>query len=357
MSHHLKSGVYQADVAVVGAGPCGLFQVFELGLYDLNAIVIDALPQIGGQCMQLYPNKPIYDIPAVPAILAETLIANLREQCKPFSPHYLLGERIVSCTKSAGNSRYELTSESGQCIHVKAVVIATGAGAMTPVPLRVSDADKWVGSHLFQGVQDPKEHANKRVAILGGGDSAFDWANELQKTCQEVVLVHRSSRFRADPNSVSRFMQLVNSCQAQFIQGQVTQLWQEGETFRGIKVVGSDQVTRSVPVDHVIVCFGMVPDPFSLNAWDVEKEKYQVKVSTDTFETSEPGIFAIGDCNFYPGKKKLILSGFHEAALAAFAIKERLSPDKKIHLEYTTTSSRILSRLGIKDQDQWDQNH
>jgi thioredoxin reductase (NADPH) len=348
MSSYKGKEIYQADVAIVGAGPCGLFQVFELGLYGLNAIVIDALPQIGGQCMQLYPNKPIYDIPALPAVLAETLISNLKEQCRPFAPQYLLGERVDSCKKLDGSFGYQLKSESGKVIHVKSVVIATGAGAMTPVPLRVSGSEKWTGTHLFQGVLDPSVHANKRVAILGGGDSALDWAIELQKIAKEVVLVHRSSRFRAAPNSVKHFMQLVNSFQAQFIQGQVKQVWQEHDMFKGIKVVGSDQVTRSLAVDHAIVCFGMVPDPFSLKAWDLEKEKFQVKVSTDTFETSRPGIHAIGDCNVYPGKKKLILSGFHEAALAAFAIKERLSPDKKVRLEYTTTSTSILSRLGIK---------
>ncbi len=350
MNHQIKQYHYQADVAIVGAGPCGLFQIFELGLYGLSSIVIDALPQIGGQCTQLYPNKPIYDIPALPAVLAETLIANLLEQSKAFTPRFLLGERVLQCTSLENKAGFLITSDRGKTIRVKAVVIATGAGAMTPVPLRVAGSEQWLGSHLFQGVHEPNLHANKRVAILGGGDTAFDWAIELQKICDQVTLVHRSNRFKAACHSVERFMQLCESYQAQFIQGQVSGLWIDQNRFSGIKITGADQVTRSLAVDHVIVCFGMVPDPSSLKAWNIAKEKFQAIVSTATFETSEPGIFAIGDCNYYPGKKKLILSGFHEAALAAFAIKERLSPNKKIHLEYTTTSSSILSRLGIKKE-------
>ncbi|HBC58052.1 MAG TPA: ferredoxin--NADP(+) reductase [Gammaproteobacteria bacterium] len=348
MSRDYSKLDYHADVAIIGAGPCGLFQVFELGLYGLSSIVVDALPQIGGQCIQLYPNKPIYDIPALPCVTAKNLVENLVEQSKPFSPQFLLGERIIQCNSLEIDAGFVLTSESGKLVKVKAVVIATGAGVMTPVPLRVKDTEKWLGTHIFQGVRDPEVHANRRVAILGGGDSAFDWALELQKIGAEVVLVHRSTRFRAATDSVTRFMSLCEQQRAQFFQGQVKTLWVDNHQFLGLKLSGADHVTRSLSVDQVIVCFGMVPDPFSLQAWNIEKEKFQVKVSTATFETSAPGIYAIGDCNYYAGKKKLILSGFHEAALAAFSIKERLSPNQKVHLEYTTTSSSILSRLGLK---------
>lgn len=343
------SQTFDADVAIIGAGPCGLFQVFELGLYGLSAIVIDALPQVGGQCMQLYPNKPIYDIPALPAVSAEKLITNLLEQIKPFKPQLVLGERVIQCEKADNSNSFCIKTDSGKSFKVKAVIIATGAGAMTPVPLRISGTEEFIDKNIFYSVQQPNIHSNKRIAILGGGDSALDWAIELQKQAEEVVLIHRSQRFRAASSSINQFFKLCDDYQAQFLQGQVKDIWVEDGNFKGLKVSGADNVVRSLLVDHVVVCFGMVPDPFSLSAWDIEKQKFQVVVSTETFETSNPGIYAIGDCNTYPGKKKLILSGFHEAALAAFAIKDQLTPDKKTYLEYTTTSNSILTRLGVKE--------
>jgi thioredoxin reductase (NADPH) len=283
--------------------------------------------------------------------MAETLIGNLLEQIKPFHPKFVLEERVIECNHHQQQNHFTLTTHLGTRFNTRAVVIASGAGAMAPVPLRVPGVDAFLNTHIFYGVRDPHIHKNKRIAILGGGDSAFDWATELQKEAKEVVLIHRSQRFRAATTSVNQFFKLCDNFQAQFLQGQVNDIWVEHGDFRGLKVTGADHVVRSLPVDHVVVCFGMVPDPSNVSGWDVQKQRFECIVSTETFETSQPGIYAIGDCNTYPGKKKLILSGFHEAALAAFAIKEQLTPDQKIRLEYTTTSNRILTRLGVREED------
>ncbi len=343
---------FDADVAIIGAGPCGLFQVFELGIHGLSAIVFDSQTQLGGQCSQLYPHKPIYDIPALPAVNAEELIANLIKQIEPFEYQLALGQEVDSIDELADKSGFELTTSSNKSYRVQRVIIATGAGSMNPVRLKIAGVDSYENKSLFYSVADKSAYQDKSVAILGGGDSALDWALELQSIAAEVILIHRSQRFRAAQHSVNQFMALCEEHQAQFLQGQVVEIdGDESGTIRALKVACADQVVRRVAVNQVLVCFGMVPDPKVAHKWGLETEKHQVTVSTATFETSRPGIFAIGDCNYYPGKKKLILSGFHEAALAAFAIKEQLTPGKKIHLEYTTTSTSILRRLGKESSE------
>lgn len=339
---------YDADVGIIGAGPCGLFQVFELGIHGLSAIVFDAQESIGGQCTELYPNKPIYDIPGLPEIDAAQLIKNLSKQIAPFTPKMVLHHEVTNINKNEANQGFIITTAQDTTYHVKYVVIATGAGAMLPVHLKVSGIDQFENQSLFYRVSDPAIHNGKSIAILGGGDAAFDWALTLQKTAAEVILIHRSNRFRAVQHSVDRFMKLCANHEALFLQGQVTGFEQDKTNLlSAIKVSCADQVVRKVAIDHVLVFFGMAPNITQFKSWGLALEKLQIKVPTHSFETSIEGIYAIGDCNIYPGKKKLILSGFHEAALAAFAIKQRMQPDKKVHLEYTTTSSNILKRLGL----------
>lgn len=338
---------FDADVAIIGAGPCGLFQIFELGIHGLSAIVFDSQTQLGGQCMQLYPHKPIYDIPALPAVNAEELVANLIKQIEPFDYQLALGQEVDAIDQLADEFGFTLTTSTQKIYQVRRVIIATGAGSMNPVRLKVANVANYEGKSLAYNVTNKEAYRDKSVAVLGGGDSALDWALELQSIAAEVILIHRSQRFRAAQHSVNQFMALCDQHQAQFLQGQVVELDGDNDgNIQALKVACADQVVRRVAVNSVLVCFGMVPDPKVAHKWGLETEKHQVTVSTATFETSRPGIFAIGDCNYYPGKKKLILSGFHEAALAAFAIKEQLSPGKKVHLEYTTTSTSILKRLG-----------
>ncbi|RLQ20689.1 NAD(P)/FAD-dependent oxidoreductase [Seongchinamella sediminis] len=337
-----------ADVGVIGAGPCGLFQVFELGLQGLSALVFDAQNRSGGQCRQLYPGKPIYDIPGIPEISAEQLIANLEQQISPFEPQLVLGHEVVNIERQPENSGFHLTTADGRCYAVRFIVIASGAGAMTPVPLRVAGMERFLGRSLFYHVEDPEQHRDRVIAVLGGGDAALDWALALQPVAAEIILIHRSGRLRAAADSQRRYTALCENSSAQQMQGQVSGYEQNaaGE-LSALKVQCADGVVRRVAVDQVLVFFGMSPDILSLRDWQLDMERFQVKVGTDTFETSSEGIFAIGDCNHYPGKRKLILSGFHEAALAAFAISERMQDGKPVPMEYTTTSPTLQKRLGV----------
>ncbi len=341
--------VFTADVGIIGAGPCGLFQVFELGLHGLSAIVFDAQPTTGGQCRELYPNKPIYDIPGLPHVSASQLIVNLEEQIAPFHPQLALGEEVIAIARRNSGEGFELTTRDGVVYAVRFIVIASGGGAMTPVHIKVPGIEQFEGHSVFYQVGDPTRHHHRKVAILGGGDAALDWAMALQPSVEELILIHRSGRFRAAQDTVRQYTALVDQGKAQMIQGQLTGYEQsESGDLDGIRVQGADGIVRRIAVDHVLAFFGMSPDILSLLDWGLEMERFQVKVRTDTFETSTDGIYAIGDCNHYPGKQKLILSGFHEAALAAFAISERARPGHPVRLEYTTTSPTLLKRLGVQ---------
>lgn len=342
-----RNSTFNADVGIIGAGPCGLFQVFELGLQGLTSIVFDAQSRSGGQCIELYPNKPIYDIPGLPRVSAAQLIENLEAQIAPFAPTMVLEHEITGIARNQQMQGFDLTTASG-VYTVRYVVIATGAGAMTPVQLKVAGIEKFEQQSLFYRVTDPALHRGKKVVVLGGGDAALDWALELQPLAEEVILIHRSSRFRAAADTVNRYSALCDSGAAQMLQGQVTgYLENSAGDLEGLKVQCADNVVRRVMADHVLVFFGMSPSILALQGWGLEMERFQIKVRPDTFETSIEGIFAIGDCNYYPGKRKLILCGFHEAALAAFAISQYTRPDSKIQLEYTTTSPTLLKRLGV----------
>ena len=337
------------DVVIVGAGPCGLFQVFELGLLGLHAEVIDSIRQPGGQCTELYPDKPIYDIPAIPMCSGEELTAALLKQIEPFNCGMHLNEE-VSIVRAKGDDSFHVETNAGTQFHAKAVVIAAGVGSFQPRQLRVPDAEEFEGKTLHYRVKDPKQFAGKRLVILGGGDSALDWVLELSNVAEHITLVHRRDEYRAVPASVDKMRKLVADGKMDVIESaKATAIDGENGVITSITVQSKDKEQFNVPADHVLVFFGLAPKLGPIAEWGLDINRKTINVDTEKFETSEPGIYAIGDINFYPGKKKLILCGFHEAALAAFAIKQRIEPDRKVHVQYTTTSPIMHKRLGVED--------
>ncbi|GAA5139362.1 NAD(P)/FAD-dependent oxidoreductase [Thalassotalea piscium] len=330
------------DVVIIGAGPVGLFQVFELGLQGLKAIVIDSVPEIGGQCSQLYPEKPIYDIPAIPMASAQSIVNDLAKQASPFKPEYLLSQKVIDIEKVRDDLFYVKTDKS-VVVECRAVIIAAGSGAFEPVRLKVKGVEVFENKQLFYSVKDKNRFANKNVVILGGGDSAFDWALTLQPIAKSVLLIHRSSNFRAAKASVVKMEQLCDNYEMQFLSGQVVDYQQEDGLLSKI-IVQSSGIKRTVELDHLLVFFGLSPKIGPIANWHLAMNHHQVCVDTEKFQTSVPGIYAVGDINYYPGKRKLILSGFHEAALAAFAIKQSMDTSKRVATLYTTTSP-ILHKL------------
>ena len=339
------------DVVIVGAGPCGLFQVFELGLLGLKAEVVDSIRQPGGQCTELYPDKPIYDIPAIPVCTGEELTNALLKQIEPFDAGMHLGEEVRVVRREDDDSFFVETS-SGTRFNAKAVVIAAGVGSFQPRQIRVPGAEAFEGKSLHYRVRDPQQFAGKKLVILGGGDSALDWVLELADKAGRITLVHRRDEYRAMPDSVAKMKKLVadgvideiSSAKATAVHGKNGQM-----TSMVIQPKEGDAV--EVEADHALVFFGLAPKLGPIAEWGLDINRKTINVDTEKFETSEPGIYAVGDINYYPGKKKLILCGFHEAALAAFAIKQRLEPHKKVHVQYTTTSPIMHERLGIEDPE------
>ena len=335
----------QTDVVIVGAGPCGLFQVFELGLLGIKAHIVDALPAPGGQCAELYPDKPIYDIPAIPVCDAQELVDQLLEQIKPFEAGFHLDAQVTA-VEPAGD-RFRVATSRGEAFDAGAVVIAGGVGSFQPMPLRVAGVDAFLDEQVFYRVRDPSAHHGKDLLVLGGGDSAFDWTVELAPRAKSLTLVHRSDRFRAAPATVARMRALEAAGKVRFMIGNCVDFEATNGTLERLCIRHTDESVTKVDVDHALVFFGLSPKLGPIAEWGLELSKTQIPTDTERFETSIPGVYAIGDIATYPGKKKLILSGFHEAALAAFAIKARLNPDEKVHLQYTTTSPIMHQRLGV----------
>jgi thioredoxin reductase (NADPH) len=336
----------QTDCVIVGAGPCGLFQVFELGLLDLKAHVVDALPKPGGQCTELYPDKPIYDIPAYPVIGAQELVEKLMAQIQPFHPTFHLNQQ-VSEVKPVDGQGFTVRTSAGTEFHAKTVVIAGGVGAFQPVLLRLDGLERFDNTQVFYKVLEPARHAGRHVVVLGGGDSALDWTLALADKAASITLIHRSDKFRAQDASIGKARALEAQGRAKILAGHVHGYEEAGGKLSGLKVKTVAGAEIVVPADDLLVFYGLSPKLGPIAEWGLNLNKHQIHVDTEKFETSTPGIYAVGDINYYPGKKKLILSGFHEAALAAFAIKHRLFPAEKIHLQYTTTSPVMHQRLGV----------
>jgi len=343
----LERPAIHTDALIVGAGPCGLFQVFELGLLGLKAAVVDSLPKPGGQCVELYPDKPIYDIPAVPLCTGQELTDRLLEQIAPFGAGLHLGETVIEVARDPASGRFRVATSARKIFDAGAVVIAGGVGAFQPRRLDVPGIEAHEGRRVHYRVRDPRSFADSDVVILGGGDSALDWALNLVEHARSVLLIHRRNEFRAAPASVEKLYALREEGAADVLIGNVRELIERDGKLTGIRVLCGDGVTRSVDLDQLLVFFGLHPKLGPIAEWGLEIAKKQLAVDTQRFQTNAPGIYAVGDINTYPGKKKLILSGFHEAALAAFAIKEYLEPGRKVHLQYTTTSPLMHKRLGV----------
>jgi thioredoxin reductase (NADPH) len=340
-------GTIETDAVIVGAGPVGLFQVFELGLLEIKAHVIDSLPIVGGQCMELYPDKPIYDIPAVPVCTGKELTDNLLKQIEPFGATFHLNQEVTVVEKR-DDGRFHVETSAGTRFLAKTIFIAAGVGSFQPRTIKVDGIEQFDGKQLFYRVKDPSQFEGKNLVICGGGDSALDWALNFVGKAESVVLLHRRDGFRAAPASVAKMKELCDNFEMQFLVGQVTDFEAQGGKLTEIKVTGADGVTRRLPLDMLLVFFGLSPKLGPIAEWGLEIERKQLKVDTEKFETSVPGIFAVGDINTYPGKKKLILSGFHECALAAFGAAPYIFPEKKIHMQYTTTSPKLHKVLGVE---------
>lgn len=337
------------DVVIVGAGPCGLFQVFELGLLGLKAEVVDSIRQPGGQCTELYPDKPIYDIPGIPVCSGQELTDALLRQIEPFNCGMHLNEEVSVVRKNEDETFYVETN-AGTKFQAKAVVIAGGVGSFQPRQLRLPGIDNFDARNVHYRVQDPKQFTGKRLAILGGGDSALDWVLELIDIAEHITLVHRRDEYRAVDASVAKMRQLVVDGRMDVLEkAKALAAALTDGTITSITIQPKDAEAVEVTVDDVLVFFGLAPKLGPIAEWGLDINRKTINVDTEKFETTVPGIYAVGDINFYPGKKKLILCGFHEAALAAFAIKQRIEPEKKVHLQYTTTSPIMHERLGVPD--------
>jgi len=337
------------DVVIIGAGPVGLFQVFELGLLDLRAHVIDSMPQVGGQCIELYPDKPIYDVPAIPVCTARELVERLMLQIKPFSPTFHLGQEVAEVIRQPSGRFYVRTSANTEFI-AATVIIAGGVGSFRPRTLNLAGAEGIEDRQLHYKVRDPALFAGKDLIIAGAGDSALDWALALHDKVNSLVLVHRSREFRAMAGKVRQMEQLCAEQKMQFLEGEIAALDTAGGQQLNISVRTKSGLTTRVSADHLLVLWGLHPKLGPIANWGLALDKNQITVDTAKFATSVAGIFAVGDINSYPGKKKLILSGFHEAALAAFAVREYLTPQEKVYLQYTTTSPVMHRRLGLAPQ-------
>jgi thioredoxin reductase (NADPH) len=335
------------DVLIIGAGPCGLFAVFELGLLDMKAHVIDILDKIGGQCAELYPEKPIYDIPALPYVTGQGLCDALLAQIKPFGAVFHLQEMVESI-QSVGHPRFLVKTDHGRTFDVKAVVVASGGGLFQPKRPPIPGIEAYEGSSVFYAVRQMDALRGKRVLIVGGGDSALDWTLNLAPFASHLTLLHRRSEFRAAPDSVNRMMALVGEGKIDFVLGQVSGLVGEGGQLAKAVVRRSDGSHFEIACDVMLAFFGLTMKPGPLASWGLEmKDGEYIVVDTAAFESSVPGIFAIGDISWYPGKLKLILSGFHEAALMAQKAHRYVFPDKRLVFQYTTSSTSLQKKLGV----------
>ncbi len=350
MSEAAAPAMNSTECVVVGAGPVGLFAVFELGLLGMKCKIVDSLAHPGGQCTEPYPDKPIYDIPALPVCGAQELVDRLLEQIKPFHAGFHLGQEVTGLARRE-SGRFELQTSAGKTFDAGSVIIAAGLGSFQPRRLMVPDAERYEGTQIHYRVQRAEDFHGKDLLIAGGGDSALDWTLEFCGKARSVTLVHRRAEFRAQPASVARMKELAEAGRLRHVEGTIQSLLVENDRVSGVVVLDRDKSTAEVHCELVLACFGLHPKLGPVANWGLALEKKALHVDTEKFQTSEPGIFAIGDINTYPGKKKLILSGFHEAALAAFGVQHYVYPEKRQFLQYTTTSPIMRKRLGVAPPD------
>ena len=343
------SDVIETDVLIVGAGPIGLFAVFELGLLDIRAHLVDILPKAGGQCSELYPEKPIYDIPGFPIVTGQGLVENLEKQIEPFHPTFHFGEMVESLTPKGadGAPRFEVTTDNGKTFDVKSVMIAAGGGSFQPKRPPIAGIDAYEGKSVFYAVRKMEEYRGRNIVIVGGGDSALDWTLNLQPIAKRLTLVHRRDDFRAAPHSVNAMRELVAAGKMDLIIGQTGKLTGADGQLASVTVKTNDGSEKEIACDRLIPFFGLTMKLGPVANWGLNLHENLVPVDTEKFETNVPGIFAVGDINHYPGKLKLILSGFHEAALAAQKVHRYVYPDKKLTFQYTTSSTSLQKKLGV----------
>lgn len=337
---------FTTDAIIIGAGPVGLFAVFELGLLDIKAHLIDILDRPGGQCTELYPEKPIYDIPAYPIISGQELTDNLMKQIEPFGPTFHLGQMAESLTKT-DDGKWTVTTDIGTSITAPVVIIAAGGGSFMPKKPALQGIEDYEGSSVFYAVRKMEQFRDKNLVIAGGGDSALDWSLNLQPIAGHVTLIHRRDQFRAAPDSVNKMRELVDAgkmtlkiCDLAGIEG-------DAPNMTGLKVKSKEAGEETVECDTLLAFYGLTMKLGPIANFGLNLHENLIPVDTEKFETSEPGIFAIGDINYYPGKLKLILSGFHEGALMAQQAFRYIFPDKKLRFQYTTSSSDLQSKLGV----------
>ena len=336
----------ETDVIIIGAGPVGLFAVFELGLNDMKAHLIDILDKPGGQCAELYPEKPIYDIPALPIVTGQELTDKLMEQIKPFHPVFHLNQMAESLTKTDAG-KWRITTDAGTILQASVIVIAAGGGSFMPKKPPITGIEDYEGKSVFYAVRRMETFRDRNILIAGGGDSALDWTLNLQPLASQMHLIHRRDDFRAAPDSVHKMRALVEKGDVKLHIGQIVDLVGAGGQIEGVRVKPDNEDAYVIPCDTLLPFFGLTMKLGPVANFGLNLDQNLIPVDTEKFQTSEAGIFAIGDINSYPGKLKLILSGFHEAALMAQQAFRIVHPDRKLRFQYTTSSSDLQGKLGV----------
>lgn len=339
-------GTHTTDVAIIGAGPVGLFAVFELGLNNMKCHLVDILPKVGGQCAELYPEKPIYDIPAIPVCTGQELTDGLLKQIEPFSPQFHLGQMVESLSQDE-QGLWHVHTDYGTKIIAKVVVIAAGGGSFVPKKPPIKGIEAYENTSVFYAVRERARFAGKHILIVGGGDSALDWTLNLYEQAASMTLLHRRDEFRAAPDSVERMRHLAEQKKIGLMFGQVSELKGDNGKLSGVMIKTAEGATVEHACDTMLPFFGLTMKLGPVAEFGLNLHENLITVDTEKFETSRKGIFAIGDINFYPGKLKLILSGFHEAALMAQAAFAIVHPTQKLRFQYTTSSSDLHKKLGV----------
>lgn len=346
----LNQETITTDAIIIGAGPCGLFAVFELGLLDMKCHLIDILDKPGGQCAELYPEKPIFDIPAYPEITGDELTQRLMEQIKPFSPTFHL-QQMVEGLEKTDDGKWRVTTDIGTVFEAPNVIIAAGGGSFMPKKPPIPGIEDYEGKSVFYAVRQRRQFEGKRILIVGGGDSALDWTNNLHELAAETTLLHRRDKFRAHPDSVNKMHALKDEGKINFEIGQVKELVGENGQLTAVIIEDDNKERKTIECDMLLPFFGLTMKLGPIANFGLNLHENLIPVDTEKFETSEPGIFAVGDINYYPGKLKLILSGFHEAALMSRQAFRYCYPDARLKFEYTTSSSSLQEKLHVTDHE------
>ena len=335
----------KTDVVIVGAGPVGLFTVHQLGIKGLKSEVIDNLDKAGGQCIELYPDKPIYDIPAIPECTGKELTENLLKQIKPFNTNFHFNERVQEVSKEKDD--WIVKTNKNKVFSAPNIIIAGGVGSFEPRRISLKEAEKYEGKNIFYSVKDKNKFKGKKISIFGGGDSALDWALDLSKIAH-VTLIHRREEFRGAPHTLNEIKKLEKAGKLQIKTKYQLSSIEGDKDIKSITIKNDDEKTTKIDTDYILSFFGLIMQLGPIAEWGLNMNRKTITVNTENFQTNKKGIFAIGDICTYPGKERLILSGFHEAALASVECFKRARPNEKYRFQFTTSSKEIQERLGFK---------